>query len=209
MGVIRDQTGFLKKLGLVTRIELARIGKEGDSFAREIDNVTDRVVTDVIANEKMIVSLKHKLEQELQKFEKMLGINGGKAATMLHIANDTRENLGQIEKLISRAVQSLGLSCGNLMDAVKNARAYLEEGRQLPARLQEVKAGLHFLEADVTALHVQCLEAAGLEKWDGTSTELQKMLGSLTTYLERVSAQEVLAEDEVDVGSETGELTLF
>lgn len=207
--IIKGRIDFLQKLGILTRIELARIGNEDDFFAREISNITERVVGDVSLNEEMIVSLKDKLQQDLFKFETMLGQNRGKAGSMLDIAAAAGEKVNNIENLISRAVQSLGQSCSNLMEAVEGARMHLEQGMQLPSKLREIKSGLFALSNDVSVFQQQCLDAAGLDKWEGTSRELDELLNSLTTYLERVSASEVLTDMDMDVGSESGDLTLF
>lgn len=194
INTIRGRIGFLQKLGLLVRIELARIDEQKGSFVREISNITDRVVKDVNMNEELIISLKKKLHQELYHFDRMLGENREKAVSMLEISRDATEELEQIENLISGAIQTLGQNCINLMEVVDKARTHLEEGSRLPAKLHEIKSVLNRLNSDVNLFQHECLESAGLEKWEGTSLELEKMLGNLTTYMERFTANDVISD---------------
>ncbi len=207
--IIKGHVDFLKKLGFLTRIELARLNRGDGSFEQEISAITDRVISDVDSNEGLITSLKKRLHKDLLNFEQMLVENRNKTGVMLRITWEARENLEEIEKKISCAVQSLGESCRNLVGAVEDDRLYLERNQALPAAVRDIKTSLLGLAGEVEKAMEEALRLAGLEKWEGITEEMQELLGGLTTYLERLTASELFTGMAMDVGGETGELTLF
>lgn len=206
---IKKRINFLQKLQLMTRIELARLHLENDFFAREISSISEQVIKDVYTNEALIVSLKNKLMKDLNHFDQLLTLNLKQVGDMLEVIDTSRDEMNNIEELVTSAIQSMGQSCNNLTEAVQGIGHNLELGEQLPGTLHEIAGLLQELHQEVMEEKDKVLESAGLDRWEETSQELEEVLGNLTTYLERVAAHEALTGIEVDTGDDSGDLTLF
>ncbi len=209
ISTIKARISFLEKLKLMTRIELARLQLEDDSFGQEIANVSDRIIEEVNANEAFMLELKQRLLNDLEKFEKMMQLNEENMEKMNQVIQNSREELKVIEDMISRGVQSLGQCMNSLIGEVQGIASNLEKGRHLPGLLQEIKTSITELESSLGQQKNSKLQKLELERWDGTSEDLQAVLNNLTTVLERRTASAVFEDVEMDVGDDSGELTLF
>jgi hypothetical protein len=206
---IKNKVGYLQRLNILSRIELARLDGEVGAFGNEIERISERVINDVNNNEEFVIDLKKRLSKELNQFFKMLETNEKMADAMLNTAAQSLENLDMIELLVLQAVQPASETGKKLIKEIQYLTKQINEGKELPIRLQLITNELIELAEAIQSEKELTLQRAGLTEWTTTDSSLNEIIEQLTTYYDRVAASDVLEDDNYDIGDEGGELTLF
>lgn len=207
--MIKNKVGYLQRLNILSRIELARLDGEVGAFGNEIERISERVINDVNKNELFVIDLKSTLSDDLDHFFKMLETNDEMTEVMHHTAITSLTNLDMIEELVLKAVQPAGETGKKLIEEIAYLNEKMNEGKELPLVLEMITNQLMELADDIRAEKAELLEKAGLDDWVTKDDRLQEIIGQLTTYYDRVAASNVLEDEEFDIGAEGGELTLF
>lgn len=207
--VIKNKVGYLQRLNILSRIELARLDGEVGAFGNEIERISERVINDVNKNEQFVIDLKATLSGDLNQFFEMLKTNEHMIETMHDTAQQSLQNLDMIQQLVLDAVQPAGETGKKLIEEVEYLTLKMNQGKELPSSLQLITNDLIELSEEVGKSKLATLEKANLQEWSTTDKELNEIIEQLTTYYDRVAASNVLKDEEYDVGDEGGELTLF
>ncbi|OIJ10238.1 hypothetical protein BKP35_14140 [Anaerobacillus arseniciselenatis] len=207
--VIKNKVGYLQRLNILSRIELARLDGEVGAFGNEIERISERVINDVNKNEQFVIDLKATLSGDLNQFFEMLKTNEHMIETMYDTAQQSLQNLNMIQQLVLDAVQPAGETGKKLIEEVDYLTLKMNQGKELPSSLQLITNDLIELSEEVGKSKLATLEKANLQEWSTTDKELNEIIEQLTTYYDRVAASNVLEDEEYDVGDEGGELTLF
>ncbi|PSL47091.1 hypothetical protein B0H94_105247 [Salsuginibacillus halophilus] len=72
---IKEKMDYLKRLNVMSRIEISRLDREMQSFGDEIDQISQQVVREVETSDTFIVELQAKLNEDLEHFFKQLDGN--------------------------------------------------------------------------------------------------------------------------------------
>ncbi len=206
---IQTKVGFLDKLKLMSRIELARIGLEDSSFGYEIARISDLVIKEVNDNKDFITSLQARLEGDLRQFSKMMVVNSKQVQRMREGVSSSHYELDMIATLISDAVLGLGGAANRLINEVDAIAKNLEHGAEIPIGLSLVVQKLDKLHSNLTNHKEQFILEHNLQDYRDMGREYEEILNNFTTYLERLTASKILSDTNIDIGSEAGELTLF
>ncbi|WNF35858.1 hypothetical protein RJD24_15575 [Bacillaceae bacterium IKA-2] len=206
---IKKKVGYLQRLNILSRIELARLDGEVGTFGNEIERISERVIIDVNNNEQFVINLKETLSKDLDLFFTMLETNEQMAEAMLNTAVSSLENLDIIEQLVLKAVQPAGETGKKLIEEIQYLTEKMNECKELPMVLQLIINELCELAEETQREKETALQKAGLTEWETTDTSLNDIIEQLTTYYDRVAVSAVLEDDNYDIGDEGGELTLF
>jgi hypothetical protein len=206
---IKKKVGYLQRLNILSRIELARLDGEVGTFGNEIERISERVIIDVNNNEQFVINLKETLSKDLDLFFTMLETNEQMAEAMLNTAVSSLENLDIIEQLVLKAVQPAGETGKKLIEEIQYLTEKMNECKELPMVLQLIINELCELAEETQREKETALQKAGLTEWETTDTSLNDIIEQLTTYYDRVAVSTVLEDDNYDIGDEGGELTLF
>lgn len=207
--VIKQKVGYLQRLNILSRIELARLDGEVGAFGNEIERISERVISDVSKNEQFVIELKSTLSSDLDQFFQMLETNEKMAGDMTKTAVQSLQNLDVIEELVLKAVQPAGETGKKLMEEIFYLNEKLNEGKELPNVLHLIVTELMELSEQTRIRKEEALEKVGVTEWITKDTRLNEIISQLTTYYDRIAASTVLADEEFDIGDEGGELTLF
>jgi hypothetical protein len=206
---IKRLVGHLQKLNILSRIELSRINLDGSAFVSQIQSIADQVTKEVNKNEEYVVRLKERLEHDLDQFQKVLKINVGKANEMRLVIKGAIERLDIIEQLITDAIQPIGTSSNSLYNEIMLISNKLELGTDIYSLLELIEGKLFEIYDYMDDELRKHMEATGIEEWNNSNEHLQEILNYFTTHSERVIAQLHLEGEQLDVGTDGGELTLF
>ena len=207
--VIKKKVGYLQRLNILSRIELARLDGEVGAFGNEIERISERVINDVNKNEQFVIDLKATLSNDLNQFFEMLKTNENMTETMYDTANHSLDNLNMIQELVLKAVQPAGETGKKLLGEIEYLTAKMNQGKELPMALQLITNDLIELSEEVVKSKEETLQKANLTEWSTTDKTLSNIIEQLTTYYDRVAASSMLEDEQYDIGDEGGELTLF
>jgi len=113
----------------------------------------------------------------------------------------SKEQVHLIEQMILQGVEGLGVAGANLFEEIQRATTHLRRSEDLRGLLHSIKDQICDLGRNVAGHKAVILEQENLVSWDEIGKDLNAVLESLTTRVERISANEILALEE-DVGNE-------
>ena len=206
---IKGLVGHLQKLNILSRIELSRINLDGSAFVSQIQSIADQVTKEVDKNEEYVARLRERLENDLEQFQKVLAINVNKANEMRLVIKGAVERLDVIEQLITDAIRPIGSASNSLYAEIMVISNKLELGTDIYSLLEIIEGKLFEIYDYMDDELRKHMEATGIEEWNNSNEHLQEILNYFTTHSERVIAQLHLDGEQLDVGTDGGELTLF
>ncbi|OEF96521.1 hypothetical protein [Desulfuribacillus alkaliarsenatis] len=206
---IKKEINQLNKLNLLSRIELARINdRNSNSFVNEITNISQVVIEEVNKNKAFVGLLRIQLEDDLSAFIEALSNNQMQVKLMQETVEAAVSQMDMAKNLVVEAIQPIGMASKGLSEEVAYIIEKLNTGEIMFDWIKRIKEQLHSAEIDVYETLSQELDKLSLTDWNSQSNDFNIILEHLTTHYERTVAKLTLEED-VDVGTEGGELTLF
>ena len=213
------QTGFseidkiadrFKKVEVLAKIEFTRVSNQDDSFIKNIEEAIENFINSSQENQALYFELKDKLIADYQEFVELAEANQSEIEASSEIISDSEEKLLLTKKMVKDAIQGLHGSVGNLISEILNVNQQLDEVQKLEDKGDTVIQFLAELEEESMALKEKYLDKLGEEEWEENNQRLKSLEEKFTSYIERKTAQEEINDfEDIDTGSEGGELTLF
>ncbi len=202
--VIEGEMNFLNKLELVSKIELARIDLKNDSFAGELEHITDELTADIQENKKAVEFLKERLAEDLTSFKDLLKINRENINQMEETINSSKEKFELIEGLVSDAITALGKNSNNLINEVYDLKEKVGVGLEIADLITEVKDKLYKLKENLKT-EIKSIDQdmvfAEIDIFD------EELIALLTEFERRF--QGINKEEDSQSETEEGDLVLF
>ncbi|MBM7555918.1 hypothetical protein [Halanaerobacter jeridensis] len=213
------QTGFaeidkiadrFKKVEVLAKIEFTRVSNQDDSFIKNIEEAIENFINSSQENQKLYFELKDKLIADYQEFVELAEANQTEIENSSEIISDSEEKLLLTKKMVKDAIQGLHGSVDNLISEILTVNQQLDEVQKLENKGDTVIQFLAELEEESMALKEKYLDKLGEEEWEENNQRLKSLEEKFTSYIERKTAQEEINDfEDIDTGSEGGELTLF
>lgn len=205
---IKNRVDFLRNLNVLSRIELSRLTSEMASFGDEIEQISRRVIDEVNLNETFIVTLKASLDDDLRRFFSMLHQNKEMIQKMITTSDEALKNLKMMEDLVIKAIRPANGTSELLIKEVTFVKEIIEDSHILRELMNAIRETLVAAQEKVRNEKEKIFAEAGVNEWENKNDRLIALFDKLTTYYERVVFNN-LVEENLDVGSEAGELVLF
>jgi methyl-accepting chemotaxis protein len=197
------------KIKLLAKIEFTRMPNTKQSFVDDIEMAIEDFIESSDNNQNLYDDLKDNLETNYNEFIKMSIQTIEVVSRSASMIEEPKDKLLLTKKMIKEAIQALQHSIENLVTEVSVVKKEMKECHNLKEKGQEVISSLEYFQNEVLELKEIYLDQLGVDNWTEKNDRLNELIDKFTSYLERKTAQEEVADLDIDVGSEGGELTLF
>ena len=207
--VIEGEMDFLNKLELVSKIELARIDLKNDSFAVELEDITDELTADIQENKKAVEFLKERLAEDLTSFKDLLKINRENINKMEETITSSKEKFNLIEGLVSDAITALGKNSNRLINEVYDLQEKVSAGLKVADLIAELKDKLYHLKSNIKTELKNIDQEMKFAEVDIFDEELVALLTEFERRFQGINKEE---KSQIETGNENeaeGDLVLF
>ncbi|MGF7186306.1 putative coiled-coil protein SlyX [Desulfitispora alkaliphila] len=208
MTLVKDKVGFLNKIIILARIELARMS-EGKDCGDRIEGVVREINKTVDENKNVFGQLKDSLTTELTRFEQVIGSNQEQIDKASEKVKASFAELKTANEIVNKAILALDVEIKNLQTQINTIYSKLEEKDDIIKNVKNMNNSLAEINNSASEAREEVLNKYGLDSWEEKNHELIELFKLFTSYIERQTAKEYLEYEEFDEGSEEGELTLF
>lgn len=199
----------LSKIKVLARIELARMGEEDHAIGKNIEKVVEEVKGKIVANQEVFESLKISLNKNLDRFDHIIVNNQQQIDRAVEDVNTSLDQVKAANDIISQAVSALNKEIESLYQTISDVYSRLKGVEKIKESCQEINTEITDILDKAKTEKQRIFDHYQVQEWEEKNEELIELFNLFTGYLERMTAKGYLGEDELDEGSEEGELTLF
>ncbi|EOC99255.1 methyl-accepting chemotaxis protein [Caldisalinibacter kiritimatiensis] len=209
---IKNSIKRLRKIELLARIELARMGEgnsNDDGFTNQLEKIMDRIVNITTENTEVFLRLKTLLEGELNRFEEVMLDNQNRVDLVIDKVESSMERIDMTNKIINEAILALYKDIEYLEENLIKVSFKLRETERIRKIGSELTKTIDISCQRLNDEWENILANSDIDSWDLKSSSLKEIVNQFTTYLEREIANNFLEQDGSSMDSNAGELTLF
>lgn len=209
LGDVQRRVGRLNKIKLLAKIELARMDQKGSNFGAEIEDIVKDINRTVEDNRSAYSTLRKDLKNDLDNFDSIIVENQRHIDQAVVEVSTSIEQLTTTNTIINQAVNALNKEIHDLYESIAQVHQDLLKTTEMDETSFELLSLIADLNRSMTKEKEEILAKYQVQEWEERDDELLEIYDLFTSYLERFSAKEYLQKDDLDEGSEEGELTLF
>ncbi len=194
----------ISRLGLLARLELGRLGTaDAQAFADQLDQMVAGIQGGIKDTRRAYSDMENSIERVIIGGGQVLGATHGHLTEMLRAIEQSSEELAILQQLTRDSIISLVDGFKKMSKSLAAVQQGLASQRQLVDMAKKVETCLK-----------QCLErlmASGVvdEGVNLSNEQLAELMEHFTSYVERQVTQELFTDEQIDIGSQGGELELF
>ncbi|UMZ73856.1 hypothetical protein [Natranaerofaba carboxydovora] len=225
---VYKQVNFLKKVKLLSNIEVSRLDNQGKLVGDRINTIVELIQTKVNDNKNAFEKLKADLNNDLDKFDELVIENQNTINNSLEDVENSAKKVKTAKDAISSAVITLSQEVENLYNKTQVINEELKSADDIFRFTKMLTDYSKEVSNKVKAEKKRIMDYYNITEWEESDNELVSFFDQFTTYLERAKAKQFLSKNEsvddsedsdveddseqyndIDEGSEEGELTLF
>ncbi|GEM_PF-4600431 len=201
---ISKEGGQITRLGLLAKLELGRLGTpDAQAFADQLDQMVAGIQGGIKDTRQAYSDMENSIERVIIGGGQVLEAAHNHLTEMVRAIDQSSEELAILQKLIRDSIEALVHGFKELRKSLAAVQQSLASHRQLVEMVRKTETCLK-----------QCLErlAASNVVDEGVSLsneQLAELMEHFTSYVERQVTQELFSHEEIDIGSQGGELELF
>jgi hypothetical protein len=131
----------------------------------------------------------------------------------LHLASNTiknsKEELQTVKNAVKNTIAQLVKITTDLYEDIHYIIKEFQTFGDMSGNINEIQSILDDVVMNAAEIKETLLEANDLDEWKSTNDYYEAIEEKFTSYIERKTASETFNANDVDTGSEGGELTLF
>lgn len=207
---ISGQLQGMEKLRLLSAIELARMGMKDHAFNKDIDTITQRVITAIGENKRDFGELKELLMSNLQELDETMGKSQKRVVESQAIIKEAEEELNMTNAIVNQAIHALHAELQAFLEEVHILQKDFAPASTFLQRSMEIQDLIQGFVNTATKEYEARLQEFDVEDWEIQDTSLQAVYNGFTTYWEKIAAKEFF--EDIDLQERDfagGELTLF
>ena len=206
---IQKAIDFLCKVGIIGKLELARLGYESAGFGEEIIEVIKEVQKRVTENREVFGEVSSELHNDLVQFEQLIGESHERNEHAMNKLDTAAASLQTAGGIITNAIMVLNQEVGSVTAELKRLEIIVADASDVTTCLQQIKCSF----AELTCYYQDKLTKVERDPASMTSSpqreEFEQLYELFTSYLERVTAKEFTDDQDLDVGTSEGSFTMF
>ncbi len=225
---VYKQVNFLKKVKLLSNIEVSRLDEQGKLVGERIDSIVDLIQGKVNDNKEAFDKLKTDLDKDLSKFDELVVENQGAINDSLGDVENSAKKLKTAQETISSAVVTLSQEIENLYKKIEIINDELKSSENIYRYTEMLIRYSKDVAKKAENEKKRIMSFYKVNSWEKSDNDLVSFFEQFTTYVERAKAKQFMSsgaksetqetqdsyEDDdisfdLDTGSEEGELTLF
>ncbi|MEA1975448.1 MAG: hypothetical protein U9N10_07860 [Bacillota bacterium] len=206
---ISKMAGRFSRIKLLAKIEFARLNRNDTGHIENIEKIIDVFIDFTEENQEVFNQIEKTLVKDIRKFS----IFREQISEDLYKASDTIENSKEELRTVKNAVKSTIAELINITSSLYEDVHFIisefESFGDMSSKINKIQDILD--QSIIQAVNIKevLLEKHDLETWQSTNDYYEAIEAKFTSYIERKTANETFGSDDVDAGSEGGELTLF
>ena len=206
---VNTQLDRLNKVEVLARIELARLGSDGQDFGKQIENVVDNVIASVGDNTDSFLKLKDKLMTDLDQFDEIMKGNRQQIEQGLEEVEVSLEELEVTNDIINQAVLALYKEIESLENELNEIYDKLKQTDEIKNKGEEILDLIEKISNKAESEKDKFIAEFEIESWELENDNLKDIVNNLTTSLEIKTVDQFLEQNDEPEDGVEGELTLF
>jgi methyl-accepting chemotaxis protein len=196
-----------KRIKVLAKIEFARLDRNDNAHIKNIEKIIDVFIDFTKENENVFTHIEKTLVKDIHEFS----ILREEITEDLYLASDTIRNSKEELQTVKNAVKNTIAQLVDITsDLYKDIHYIINEFQtfgDMSDNINEIQGILDEVVMNAMEIKKMLLETYELEKWQSTNDYYEAIEEKFTSYIERKTANETFKTDDVDTGSEGGELT--
>jgi len=198
-----------KRIKVLAKIEFARLDRNDNAHIKNIEKIIDVFIDFTKENEDVFTQIEKTLVKDIHEFS----VLREEITEDLHIASDTIKNSKEELQTVKNAVKNTIAQLVTITtDLYKDIHYIINEFQtfgDMSGSIHSIQEILDAVVMNAVEIKETLLEKHDIDEWKSTNDYYEAIEEKFTSYIERKTASEIFKTDDVDTGSEGGELTLF
>ena len=197
------------RVKLLAKIEFARLNRNDDAHIKNIEKIIDVFIDFTKENQDIFKNIEKTLVKDIKEFSNIRENIKKKLAIASKTINYSKIELDTVKKAVKDTISKLIDITTSLYKDIHYIINELESFNDMSGSINEMNEILDELVKQAKTIKESLVNEYEIDQWKSTNDYYESIEEKFTSYIERKTASESFVSDDLDTGSEGGELTLF